>query len=214
MRSEPTPFDPGPRRSSDAKPFLTPRIRLGLFLGVVAAIGAGAIVGWGRPWLRVFIAPAWRAGTEVSRLGQAPNFPVVIMVAFVLGFALGFFGWPAIRSRQVTEHGLARTLAINLVTLYAVVAFELARYPAIGGHLLESVGRSGAMGSEYPLVLARLLLPGALSFLTLATIAAYWTLRRRPGRTYGVLSIIWVAHVFLLLASVAWYSSPAGPASS
>jgi hypothetical protein len=189
---------------------MTTRTRAGLVCGAVAVLATATVIASGRPSLRVMIAPAWRTGALASGSIQEPNLPVVMAVAFALGLAVGFFGWTAATSPPASGLG-GKIVGVNLILLYIFVSLELAFYPSIAGNLLEAAGVQGVLGDEYPLVFAARIVPGAILFLVIATLAVVLVWRRQPRRVCGVLLSAWLCQIFALLGSVAWYVSPAGP---
>jgi hypothetical protein len=194
------------------EPSAMPRkgIRRGILGGLILAVFAGAVAESGRIWLRVLIAPAWRTGALASGSTANPSLGIVVLVAFVIGFAVGFVS-AAPESLRRSEGGDARLLAAHLVALCVVVGLELFFYSGIASWLLESVGAGRSLGGEFPLVLATRILPGALAFLVVAFIAVFAS-RRDPVALRTVLAGAWVCQFLLLAGSVSWYVSPAGPA--
>src|SRR5262245_4111838 len=196
-----------PQRSTPAS-----SLTVGAGLGLLAAIVALGLVGGGPDWARVFLAHAWRLGTLVSGSATAPNKLAVVSVAFLTGFAVGLIGSRSFRPISVGESHRNRLLAIHLGLLYGCAIALLASYPRIAGSVDETIGGDGAVGPEYPVVLATRLLPGAACYLILMTIGVYWTARRAPQRLGAALFLAWLSFALIALGSIAWYLSPIGPA--
>ena len=186
------------------------RVRRGILVGLLAAVFAAGVAELERDWLRVLIAPAWRAGAMASGSTASPSLAIVVLVAFAAGFVIGCLAVPPEDGRRPGAGGV-RLVGAHLVALCAVVGLELFFYSGIATWFLESVGARRALGGEFPLVLATRLLPGALGFLVVAFIAVFAARRDRVAlRT--VLAGVWVCQFLLLAGSISWYVSPAGPA--
>lgn len=192
----------------------TTRLGLGSALGAAAGLGAVSILVAGQQWPRVLIPHAWNLGAHVSRSTSSPNVLVVVAVAVVTGFALGYLAWPAFQARRRDERARTRLVATHLLLLYASTILILAAYPAIAGSIVEAVGGDGAVGPEYLIVFAIRLLPGAALFLIIATLGILWIGRKTPHRISAGVFLAWLSLALVTLASIAWYFSPLGPSPS
>ncbi len=186
------------------------RLTFASIFGLAAAVLAAASARSGADWVHVLAAPAWRMAAMTSG-SRAPGAATIDSWAFAIGFLLGFLAAPAL-TLPTSPTIARRLLVVNLLGIYAVVVLALFLFPHVADGLLETVGAGSVVGEEFLVVLATRLMPVAGLYLVVITVSAYGVLRIRPTRLAATFAVIWMLTFAGILASVAWYASPIGPA--